>query len=56
MPSEKTGSKAGKGWHETAGIGDRSGVWGIQGATGELLALAGTVILLVGCPGFVMTL
>ena len=43
-------------WHETSGLGDRKGVWGIKGAVGEALAMAGTVILLLGCPGFAITM
>ena len=56
MASNRAADKAAKAWHDTAGTGDRSGVWGIKGAAGEALALAGTLILLVGCPGFAMTL
>ena len=37
-------------WSESDGTGDRQGVWGLSGAAGEALALAGTVILLVCCP------
>ncbi|KAK9792943.1 hypothetical protein WJX73_000881 [Symbiochloris irregularis] len=43
-------------WHETAGSGDRKGVWGLKGALGEAVALAGTLILLFGCPGFAITM
>ena len=56
MPPKIKKRQAAKGWHETAGSGDRSGVWGISGAAGEALALTGTIILLFGCPGFAMTM
>ena len=37
-------------WSESDGTGDRQGVWGLSGAAGEALALAGTIMLLVCCP------
>ena len=39
-----------KSWAETDGSGDRNGVWGVSGAAGEVLALIGTILLVVCCP------
>ena len=39
-----------KSWAETAGSGDRHGVWGVTGVAGEALAITGTLLLVTCCP------
>mmetsp|Transcript_29310 Transcript_29310/g.73636 ORF Transcript_29310/g.73636 Transcript_29310/m.73636 type:complete len:477 (+) Transcript_29310:213-1643(+) len=52
-----TVSAAGKkSWAESAGVGDRDGFMGLSGAAGQAIALLGTLILLLGCPAFVIIL
>lgn len=43
-------------WAETSGTGDRSGVWGLSGGTGQLVAAAGTIGIIIGAPTFVTLL
>lgn len=37
-------------------LGDRNGVWGISGAAGAALSLAGTLLLMCCCPAFAIYL
>lgn len=39
-------------WAESNGTGDRKGVWGISGAAGTALSVAGTLALMFCCPMF----
>lgn len=39
-------------WAESNGTGDRKGVWGISGAAGTALSIAGTLALMFCCPMF----
>jgi hypothetical protein len=41
-------------WCDSHGSGDRSGVWGLKGAAGEMLATAGTLLILTASPAFVI--
>lgn len=41
-------------WAETDGAGRDSTVWGISGVKGQLLALFGTILLIVATPAFVI--
>ena len=41
-------------WAASAGTGDRHAVWGLSGVYGEVAALAGTVVLMLGCPAFAL--
>lgn len=41
-----------KTWAETAGAGEHTGAWGIEGTAGQALAYTGTMALMIGCPAF----
>mmetsp|Transcript_9693 Transcript_9693/g.17455 ORF Transcript_9693/g.17455 Transcript_9693/m.17455 type:complete len:477 (-) Transcript_9693:77-1507(-) len=45
-----------KSWAETSGVGDRDGFMALSGASGQAVALLGTLALLLCCPAFVFVL
>ena len=42
-----------KTWAQSDGAGRDSSVWGITGLKGQVLALMGTLVLMIGAPAFV---
>ena len=42
-----------KTWAQSDGAGRESSVWGITGLKGQVLALMGTLVLMIGAPAFV---
>ena len=41
-----------KSWAEIVGTGNRVGAWGLRGPAGAVVAVAGALTFMVGCPAF----